>query len=267
MTKRVFISAGFSILLMFLTLCIYTATHTVTQKKQIARKSVTSPIPVLLPTGTIIKPNTVSFTQINNAIFLRYKGTFYDKDDAMNTPVKVAVSSESSRNWVGLTDGPEKSDQIAFDEIFSFQQVPKSTDFLFALRFDSWLEATGSGAQTIQLFQYQFKQEPHLIPIKTFTYNLWKKDYVFPKIDSFNSDGTVVAIALFTCWNCQLSSHKMMLVNLKTHEIKFTDTVGSFIWERASDYIYQDEPSKPCNAVVQDGCDELRQLPFKHDRF
>jgi len=226
-----------------------------------------SPTPFILPRGEDIKQNTISFTTIQGKVFLRYKGTFYDIDDAMNNPIKVSVTNEKKLSWVGITDGPEKSDQVAFDEIFSFKRVPNSNDFLFVLRFDSWLAASESAGQTIQLFQYSLAKDPHVISYQPFVAKPENTDFVFPKITSFSTDSKKVAISLFTCWNCQNTSHKILLLNLNSHATKIIGPIGSFLWNSKEMYTYQDKPSRPCDQFSEEGCEELKKLPLKQGSF
>src|SRR6266702_5638439 len=113
-------------------------------------------------TGIPIKDNTVSFTRDNQHVYLQYKHVIYTEDSSTEDPVKVSLLDSDKKTWIGITEGPELYDQVAFDEIFSFKTIPGTKNFLFTMRWDRNLVAKGSGGQEIKTFYYDAGAQPAL---------------------------------------------------------------------------------------------------------
>lgn len=213
-----------------------------------------------------INESTISFTNINNNIRLRYKGIIYEQSTGIyNSPQIVNISNQGSYTWYGLVDSPIKTvaSKPFSDELFDFKVFPDLKNFMFIMR---WGKADLS--EEFKVFYYLSDQNKLLNPPNFERGDA--KNYNVPKINQISQNGQYVAFSMFGCWNCGGHQPETLLLNLVTNSTKRIGKVSLFNWKDQGGYEYKDYIVKECSASFEGPgqCSEdPKNLPLKTGQF
>lgn len=198
--------------------------------------------------GIPIQANTVSFTRVNGAVYLRYKGKIYSEEAAnKNDPSLTNLPNPDTYTWYGLVDAPVMPANTGFDELFDFKVFPNTYNFVFIMRWP-----VDDMKTDYKIFYYDaFAANNKVSLLYTSTQGDNGNDYTVARIKQISQDGKYIAFNMLGCWNCGGHMPKTLLFSLATKATKQIGMASYFAWKENGNYEYKEYKVIPCDPPLE----------------
>lgn len=229
--------------------------------------STSEPSAYVVPTPSTPSNNEVSFTKINDQIYLDYNGKFYQQGVAtgqgFDQPQIVTLPNSGQYKWTEIASSPEKPDD--FSEVFSFKVFPDKASFILVMR---WTFSAIS-SDDFQVFYYNDSKPGNQklsapIDLKSTATG----DRNIPKFEQLSPDLKFASFNMYSCWNCDGGTPEKSLLNLETKQAKRIGQLSYFKWGNNGSYEYKDYIVIDCTEPTPGQCSkDPKDLPLKIGQF
>lgn len=190
--------------------------------------------------------NTISFTKVNDKIYLKYKGTIISETIGNQDKIQLnALANPDSYPWTQLVNSPAITEDQGHDSIFDFRVLPNKNNFIFIVEWPM-----NNNSTDFKVFYYDASQSTNklsnILTINAFGENSPKGQNV-PRIDKISADGKYISFKMYSCWNCDgQPAPDEMLLNRDTQTTKRIEPVSYFEWKANGNYAYKEYKTEPC---------------------
>ena len=165
---------------------------------------------------------------------------------------------------------PEQVSRNDEVNLFSFKQRPNTEQFLFVL--DSPRIINGPDIVSNERTLYWYDPVKGLKEVLVFNHS---QGFSYPIIQSFNSDGKLVSLGIYGCWNCDGHIPETWLIDLESLvrtggylSKKNIGRVLDFGWTSSNSFRYKEYiEEEVCQAEVGPCIKNPDSLPFITDNF